>query len=69
MSFSNYFNLSDGAATPTDLSWPALLTQQNVSMENLGWNNDTDDFTLPGASPLRTAGSSGGPIGDPRWAF
>lgn len=69
MSFSNYFNLSDGAVTPTDLSWPALVTQQNVSMENLGWNNDTDDFTLPGASPLRTAGSSGGPIGDPRWAF
>lgn len=69
LSFSNYFNLSDGAATPADLSWPALLTQQNVSMENLGWNNDTDDFTLPAASPLRTAGSSGGPIGDPRWAF
>jgi hypothetical protein len=66
---SNYFNLSDGAATPTALSFPAQVSQQNVTTENLGWTNDTNDFTLPAASPLRTASSSGGPIGDPRWAF
>ena len=26
------------------------------------------DFTLPANSPLRTCGTDGGPIGDPRWA-
>ena len=66
---SNYFNLSDGAATPTDLSFPSLVAQQNVTTVNLGWTNDTNDFTLPAGSPLRTASTGGGPIGDPRWAF
>lgn len=65
----NYFNLTDGAATPTNLTFPALVTQQNNTTANLGWTESQNTFTLPAGSDLRTASSSGGAIGDPRWAL
>lgn len=66
---SNYAKLTDGAATPAALTIPASVTLSNNSTIDLGWTAATTDFTLPAASPLRTAGTTGGPIGDPRWAF
>jgi hypothetical protein len=64
----NSFKLTDGAATPTTLTWPAALTQTNLTTIDLGWTAATTNFTLPAGSPLRTASTSGGPIGDLRWA-
>jgi hypothetical protein len=70
MTNSNTFNLSDGVIPiATNLTFPALVTQQNNKTENLGWTESTNDFTLPVLSELRTSGSAGGPVGDPRWAF
>lgn len=69
MSYSNYFNLTDGAATPVTLTFPSLVTQQSNRTVNLGWTHEQNTFTLPAASELRTASSSGGAIGDPRWAL
>ncbi len=69
MSNVNSFGLTDGAATPVALNWPAAITQSNMTTVNLGWTDATNDFTLPAGSPLRTAGTSGGAIGDPRWAL
>lgn len=69
MTNANTFNLSDGATPATDLSFPALITQQNNKAVNLGWTESTNDFTLPILSELRTSSSVNGPVGDPRWAF
>jgi hypothetical protein len=66
---SNSFNLSDGASpTPTALVWPAVLSQTANKTIDLGWTAATANFTLPAGSELRTSSSSGGPVGDPRWA-
>jgi len=35
---------------------------------DLGWTATTTSFTLPAGSALRTASTTGGAIGDPRWA-
>jgi hypothetical protein len=65
----NSFALSTGGATPVDLVWPPVLTQTNNTTINLGWTGATTNFTLPAGSPLRTASTTGGPIGDLRWAL
>jgi len=70
ISNSNYFNLMDGAApTPAPLTIPSYVVESNNTMIDLGWTSATSDFTLPAGSPLRTASTSGGAIGDRRWAF
>lgn len=65
---SDYFKLTTGGATPTNLTWPAAVSQAANQTIDLGWTNTTTNFTLPAGSPLRTAATNGGPIGDPRWA-
>lgn len=68
MNNTNLFNLTNGAATPAALTLPTALVQRANISENPGWTADANTFTLPANSPLRTASSNGGPIGDPRWA-
>ena len=66
---NNIFNLTTGGADPSELTFPALFSQQNISSVDLEWTQNTSNMTLPAGSPMRTAGTNGGPIGDPRWAF
>jgi Domain of unknown function (DUF4957)/Domain of unknown function (DUF5123)/Tissue factor len=66
---SNYTKLTDGQAAPVALTIPANVTLTSNQAIDLGWTAATTDFTLPAASPLRTASTTGGAIGDPRWAF
>lgn len=65
---NNYFKLNGGTDL-TPLSFPSYMQLSNNLEVDLGWTATTTDFTLPSGSPLRAAGTSGGPIGDPRWAF
>lgn len=68
-SYNNYFKLKNGAGA--DLSIPAstaaLTTQTGNQLIDLLWTAATTEFALPAGSPLLTASSTGGPIGDPRW--
>lgn len=66
---SNLFNLTTGGATPQDITIISYVQTSNLTSVNLGWNQSTTDFRLPSGSPLRTAATNGGPIGDLRWAF
>ncbi|SDG09132.1 protein of unknown function [Pedobacter terrae] len=68
ISNSNYFNLMSALTGGTALTFgtATLVTNQSI---NTGWTVTTTDFTLPVTSPLRSAGSTGGPIGDPRWTY
>lgn len=66
---NNLSKLSTGGADPVELTFPALFSQQNISGIDLNWTQNSSNLTLPAGSPLRTAGTNGGPIGDPRWAF
>lgn len=70
-SFNNTFGLSTGGATPAAVLLPtyAYLTAGTNRTIDLGWTATTTDFTLPAGSELRTGGKTGGPIGDPRWAY
>ncbi|KQM79103.1 hypothetical protein ASE74_00570 [Pedobacter sp. Leaf216] len=68
ISNSNYFNLSSALTNGTALTFGTATLVSNQSI-NLGWTAVTTDFTLPAGSPLRTAGSAGGPIGDPKWTY
>ncbi|MFW0714894.1 DUF4957 domain-containing protein [Pedobacter sp. N23S346] len=68
ISNSNYFNLSSALTGGTALTFGTATLTSNQTL-NLGWTPTTTDFTLPAASPLRTAGSAGGAIGDPRWTY
>jgi len=68
ISNSNYFNLSSALTGGTALNFGTAALTSNQTI-NLGWTPTTTDFTLPAASPLRTAGSTGGAIGDPRWTY
>lgn len=63
---NNYFKMMNGSAAA--LTIPASATQVANQQIDLSWDANTKDFTLPAGSPLRTAGSNGGPVGDPRWA-
>lgn len=65
---NNTFNLTNGAATPLALTFPAAMTMQNNKTIALGWDGATTNFTLPAGSELRTSSTTGGPVGDPRWA-
>jgi hypothetical protein len=51
------------------MSFASYVQMSNNQTIDLGWTNATTDFTLPAASPLKTASTTNGPIGDPRWAF
>jgi len=64
----NIFNLSNGAATPKELSFPGTVALENNKAINLGWTGSTTDFTLPPGHELRTSANNGGPVGDPKWA-
>jgi hypothetical protein len=68
MNNSNYFALTNGATPPVSLMFPASITQSNITTIDLGWTPATTNFSLPAGSPLRTASTTGGPIGDLRWA-
>ena len=68
ISNSNYFNLSSALTGGTALTFGTATLASNQSV-NIGWTATTTDFTLPVGSVLRTAGSAGGPIGDPRWTY
>jgi hypothetical protein len=65
-SFNNYFNLLTTSGG-TALTIPATTTSNNQTI-NLGWTT-TPNFTLPSDSPLQKSGSTGGVVGDPRWAY
>jgi hypothetical protein len=64
----NIFNLSNGAATPKELTFPGTVALENNKAINLNWTGATTDFTLPPGHELRTSGNTGGPVGDPKWA-
>ncbi|TXK49132.1 DUF4957 domain-containing protein [Pontibacter qinzhouensis] len=64
---NNYFKMTNGASPAVDLIIPEAFTQTNNKTIDLGWTATTSDFTLPTSSELRTAGTTGGAIGDPRW--
>ncbi|MFT2009609.1 DUF4957 domain-containing protein [Pontibacter sp. 13R65] len=65
--YNNHFKLTNGASPAVDLVIPESFTQSNIKTIDLGWNATTTEFTLPTSSELRTASTTGGPIGDPRW--
>lgn len=69
MSYCNTFNLTNGASPAVAATFPAIVTMQNNKTIDAGWTGTSSDFTLPAGSELRTSSSSGGPVGDPRWAF
>ena len=68
ISNSNYFNLFTALTNGTALTFGPATLASNQSI-NTGWTATTADFTLAVGSPLRSAGSTGGPIGDPRWTY
>ncbi|KRT18147.1 hypothetical protein ASU31_02345 [Pedobacter ginsenosidimutans] len=68
ISNSNYFNLFSALTGGTALTFGTATLASNQSI-NTGWTATTADFTLALGSPLRSAGSTGGPIGDPRWTY
>lgn len=68
ISNSNYFNLFSALTGGTALTFGTATLASNQSI-NTAWTATTTDFTLQASSVLRTAGSTGGPIGDPRWTY
>ena len=64
-SYNDYFKFMNGSAAV--LTFPTYVVQTGVQTIDLGWLPATTDFKLPAGSPLQTASSTGGPIGDPRW--
>lgn len=68
ISNSNYFNLFSAITGGTALTFGTATLASNQSI-NTGWTATTTDFTIAVGSPLRSAGSTGGPIGDPRWTY
>ncbi len=49
-------------------SWRSHSVQDTITMDPQFADPDNGDFTLPAGSKLLTFGTSGGPIGDLRWA-
>jgi hypothetical protein len=68
LAYTNTFKLTNGASPAVALTFPAILTPQNNKTIDLGWDGTTTNFTLPVGSELRTSSSTGGPVGDLRWA-
>ncbi|MBO9619451.1 MAG: DUF4957 domain-containing protein [Niabella sp.] len=64
---NNYFKLQNG--TNANLTFPSGITMNTNWTLDLGWSATTTDFTLPQGSVLRSGSSTGGAIGDPRWAY
>jgi hypothetical protein len=48
--------------------WIGYSFHDTMTMDPCYRDTARGDFTLPADSPLRTYGTDGGPIGDPRWA-
>ena len=65
---SNLFKLTTGATPEVAQTFPSYVQQSSVQSVDLGWTKTTTTFDLPAASPLRTASTTGGAIGDLRWA-
>jgi hypothetical protein len=70
----NYGSYSGGTQTKTDLSGftAADLYNPAIGFQDTTWTNNakgipTGDFRILSTSPLATASSTGGLIGDPRW--
>lgn len=59
------YNLVNGV----DPFAPLVTPGQTFPVAPITWTHATTDFTLPTDSPLRTASTTGGPVGDPRWAL
>lgn len=68
LAYTNTFKLTNGASPAVELTFPAILTPTSNKTIDLGWDGTATSFVLPVGSELRTSSSSGGPIGDPRWA-
>ncbi|WP_207431601.1 DUF4957 domain-containing protein [Sabulibacter ruber] len=63
---NNMFNLTNGATPALDLTFPANATPTaNKTIVLSNWTANT--FEVPADSELKTASTTGGPIGDPRW--
>lgn len=77
-SYNNRFNVTTGDSetvypaeelannTPLEIPGSVGVVEGDQNVE-LPWTFDATSFSLPADSPLRTASSTGGPIGDPRW--
>jgi hypothetical protein len=61
------FKFTGGATTVAPLAFPAAVQQAGNKTVDLGWTATTTDFSIPAGSELRTASTTGGAIGDPRW--
>ncbi len=68
-SYNNVFNVTTGAGAPVNMPAYAYITATANKAIDLGWTATTTNFTLPAASELRTAGKTGGVVGDPRWTY
>ncbi len=55
--------------TRADGTTPLNTPGQTFNSVTLPWTLTSLDLTLPADSPLRTAASNGGAVGDPRWAL
>lgn len=64
----NTFNMKNGKVVLLDLTFPGTVAQVNNKTIDLGWTPATTNFSLPAGHELRTSGTTGGPVGDPRWA-
>lgn len=63
---NNTFGLNNGSGGT--ITFPTNAQGGANTTVDLGWTASITNFTLPAGSSLRTAGSTGGAIGDPRWA-
>ncbi|MFM6975543.1 MAG: SusE domain-containing protein [Sphingobacteriaceae bacterium] len=63
---NNTFGLLTATTAGTALTLPTGSANQTI---DLGWLATTTTFTLPSSSALRTASTTGGAIGDPRWTY
>jgi hypothetical protein len=55
------------AVLPVTNASTTVQTANNTAI-SLPWTSATTTFTLPAGSPLRTGSTTGGAVGDPRWA-
>jgi hypothetical protein len=69
LSHSNLFNLTTGGATPSPITIIGYVNTFNLLNFNPGWTQSSSNMSLPAGSALRTASTTGGPLGDLRWAF
>ncbi len=61
---SRKYNLLNSADPAAELTMAGVT----IAEATLPWTHASTDLSLPAGSPLLTASTSGGPIGDPRWA-